>query len=134
MVERRRKEREKRRLDEEAAAAPLRFASIDVFGAFIDRLLVRGSIVLRAAFDPRHPYFRTRKDGPGKLLCSVASARVFAFDDNPQDWEVHAADGGGGQIVHVVSPRLADRLNKHREDDAKLRGRHASARSPRGTR
>ena len=117
---------------DEGAAAPLLFASVVEFGAFVDRLLVRGSVVLRAAFDPQHPYFRTRRDGPGKLLCSATSLRICAFDDNPQDWEVHAADGGSGQIVHVVSPHVADRLNEQRKDDAKLRDRHAIARSPDG--
>ena len=92
-----------------------------------------GSVVFRAAFDPQHPYFRTRKDGKGgKLLCSVTSARIFAFDDNPQDWEVQGSDGAG-TVVHVVSPRVAERLNEGRKDDANLRVRHQVSRTPNGT-
>eukprot|EP00966_Prymnesium_polylepis_P017965 414613-Prymnesium_polylepis.1 len=140
----------------DTASPPLRFGSAGAFGAFVHRLLDRGDVLFRAAYDPGHAYFRKRSDAGSrcKVLCcahssacnntttsdtAATSAEVVAFDDNDDDWEVLSSasgvdDSGGARrrrqhtVVHALTPGLAARLNAGGGAEAdKVARRHAAA-------
>mmetsp|Transcript_70830 Transcript_70830/g.229688 ORF Transcript_70830/g.229688 Transcript_70830/m.229688 type:complete len:222 (+) Transcript_70830:429-1094(+) len=76
-----------------------RFFGSNAFERFIDRLLLDGDIVLRAAYAPANENFCGRASGV-KCKVMASSLPTLVYDDHAEDWEVFSWH----KVVTAVTP------------------------------
>lgn len=113
-----------------------RFSGLRDFSVFVDLIIRKGHVVLRACYEPQNDMFRSREQGGRKGYCKVLSCshHMLAFDDNPDDWELFDITGATLRceksmdsnendmacIVKVVSPEKAQKAPESQESPTQL--------------